>query len=211
MSCGIYKWTSPKGKSYIGQSVNLEKRYYDFFHREIYSNPYKKKGLTKIDRARKKYPDFEQWTYEILEYCNPNELNDKEQYYINLYNTFKNGYNETIGGKGCNGYKVSEEFKQLLSISRMGENNPMYDKTPWNKGKTLSEEHKQKLSIVRKGKINNSLSKQVNQYSLDGIFIKTFQSTNEVQRQLGYAQSAISLCCNGKRKTAYGFIWRYHN
>lgn len=52
-------------------------------------------------------------------------------------------------------------------------------------------------------------SKTVYQYTLDGELVKEYPSTHDVERQLGYAQSHISKCCNGKRKTAYGYIWSY--
>lgn len=55
-----------------------------------------------------------------------------------------------------------------------------------------------------------SLSKQVQQYSKDGkTLIKTFQSTMEIQRQLGFANTHISECCLGKQKTAYNYVWKY--
>jgi len=53
------------------------------------------------------------------------------------------------------------------------------------------------------------ISKQVNQYDLAGNFIQTFPSMHEIERQLGYNNSHICNCCNGKLKTAYGFIWKY--
>lgn len=70
--------------------------------------------------------------------------------------------------------------------------------------------HQERCAIAR---LNHpDMSKQVEQYSLDGkTLIKTFPSTIEIQRQLGFAQSNISSCCNGKYKTAYGFIWKYKN
>lgn len=52
-------------------------------------------------------------------------------------------------------------------------------------------------------------SKTVYQYSLNGEFVAEYPSTMEVQRQLGFAHTHISYCCNGKRKQAYGYIWRY--
>jgi len=64
---------------------------------------------------------------------------------------------------------------------------------------------------VSKAKINGKTAKQVQQYSLDGNFIQSFQSTQEIQRELGFANCHICECCNGKRKTAYGFIWKYKN
>ena len=62
-----------------------------------------------------------------------------------------------------------------------------------------------------KSNINHpDMSKQIQQYSLDGkTLIKTFPSMHEIQRTLGFCQSNISLCCNGKYKTAYNYIWKY--
>lgn len=59
------------------------------------------------------------------------------------------------------------------------------------------------------GNRNKKISKQVNQYDLTGNFIRSFPSTKEIERQLGFANNNIGACCNGKRKTAYGFIWEY--
>lgn len=58
-------------------------------------------------------------------------------------------------------------------------------------------------------KINGKRSKTVYQYSLNGEFVKEWKSAHEVQRQLGYSRGSISTCCLGKRKTSYGYIWRY--
>lgn len=52
-------------------------------------------------------------------------------------------------------------------------------------------------------------SKIVLQYSIDGEFIKQWESTKEIQRSLGFANPNISACCLGKKETAYGFVWRY--
>ena len=64
-----------------------------------------------------------------------------------------------------------------------------------------------------KARLNHpKLSKKVNQYSLDGkTFIQSFHSAMEIQRQLGFANTHISDCCLGKRKSAYGFMWKYKN
>ena len=52
-------------------------------------------------------------------------------------------------------------------------------------------------------------SKPVLQFTKDGIFVKEWKSTIDVQKNLGYACGHISNCCNGKNKSAYGFIWKY--
>ena len=52
-------------------------------------------------------------------------------------------------------------------------------------------------------------SKSVAQYTKDGELIKVWQSTREAGRQLGLGQGNISAVAQGKRKTAYGYIWKY--
>ena len=88
------------------------------------------------------------------------------------------------------GKHFSEEHKKKLSKAKSGENHPMF-------GKHLSEEHK------------NKLSKPILQYSKDGEFIKEWIGANEVERVLGIAQSSITKCCQGKRKSAGCFVWKY--
>lgn len=56
---------------------------------------------------------------------------------------------------------------------------------------------------------HKKLSKPVRQYDKDGVFIQEYPSTREVNRIFGYCHSHIQECCNGKRKQAYGYIWRY--
>ena len=58
---------------------------------------------------------------------------------------------------------------------------------------------------INYGTRNQRTSKQV-------ICLETgviYYSLKEVQRQLGFAQSAISNACNGKYKQAYGYTWKY--
>ena len=54
-----------------------------------------------------------------------------------------------------------------------------------------------------------TLSKPICQYTLDEKIVKTWTSLTEVKRQTGFGQSHISQVANGKRKQAYGFIWKY--
>lgn len=56
---------------------------------------------------------------------------------------------------------------------------------------------------------NNSLSVTVNQYSLDGKFIKTWYCVRDIERELGFDNRNICACCRHKRNVAYGYIWRY--
>ena len=98
----------------------------------------------------------------------------------------------------------SEESKKKMSQNHYdcsGEKNPMF-------GKHLSEETKKKMSLSKKGKPNLKLSKKVLQYTLDGEFIREWPSMNEIQKN-GFNRNIIRFCCQGKRKSAYGFKWCY--
>lgn len=70
---------------------------------------------------------------------------------------------------------------------------------PWNKGK-------QNVKITGE---KHFAAKKVMQYSLNNIFIQEWVTASEVQKVIGYSQSAISQCCRGKLKTAYGYIWKF--
>lgn len=61
---------------------------------------------------------------------------------------------------------------------------------------------------ISKAMTNGKLSKPVLQFSKSGEFIREWPSTRECGRN-GFNQGEVSKCCNGKRKTAYGFIWKY--
>lgn len=52
-------------------------------------------------------------------------------------------------------------------------------------------------------------SKPVLQFTKDGTFVREWPSAYEIDRQLDFDQSNICNCCNGNRKSAYGFVWRY--
>lgn len=82
--------------------------------------------------------------------------------------------------------------------------------------KMLPEElHKLQITILNKNRkqanqrAKELFSKKINQCDLQGNFIKTWNSTREIERKLGFAHSHIGNVCKQKRKTAYGYIWRY--
>ena len=62
---------------------------------------------------------------------------------------------------------------------------------------------------TRPTSVAKALGKPVGQYTRDGKLIKVWQSTMEVQRQLGFNNAFISEVARGKYKTAYGYVWKY--
>lgn len=61
----------------------------------------------------------------------------------------------------------------------------------------------------RNEKVAIHFSKEVLQFQLDGVYVASFPSAASIHRGLGFDASKICDCCNRKRKTAYGYIWRY--
>lgn len=93
MSMGIYKFTNKLNNlSYIGQSIHLERR----FNEHLQVALHRPKSI--FHRALHKY-GIQNFSYEVLEICLEEELDEKEIYYIQKYNTITpNGYNLQLGG-----------------------------------------------------------------------------------------------------------------
>ena len=60
------------------------------------------------------------------------------------------------------------------------------------------------------GTRNDRISKKINQFSLDGNFIRSWSSMTQIKRELRIDQASISKCCTGKLKSAGKFVWKYH-
>lgn len=91
---GIYKITNKiTNECYIGQSRNILKRWQDHYYK---LDTDRTKNLH-LYRAFKKY-GFENFNFEIIEKCSIEQLNEKEVYWIQYYDSYNNGYNLTPGG-----------------------------------------------------------------------------------------------------------------
>ena len=71
---------------------------------------------------------------------------------------------------------------------------------------TYEENNNHGTHNARTAKAN---SKTVGQYTREGKLVKIWQSTMEVERQLGFGHSHTSAVARGEQKTAYGYIWKY--
>lgn len=98
---GVYKIENLiNHKVYIGQSVYIERRW----------KAHKITAFNKNDKGYN-YPLYcairkhglENFSFEVIEECQPEELNQKEEYYIQKYNSFFEGYNQTLGGDSSGG------------------------------------------------------------------------------------------------------------
>jgi group I intron endonuclease len=95
----------------------------------------------------------------------------------------------------------SDETREKMSISHIGERNPMF-------GKHHTDETKQKISEKASGE-SNPKARKANQYSLDGVLIKTWSTIKLAGKTLGIPPQNISRCCRTGKGTAGGFKWSY--
>ena len=230
MSYLIYKHTNKiNGKSYIGLTqfslTNL---------RWQNGKGYAKQTQPCFRDAIKKY-GWDNFSHEILEseIKTKAEANEREQYWIAYYHTYVkdplcNGYNLTKGGDDHT-YTAKKVFqlaedKHILNCFNsllLAEN---YTGIPakniyracTKKIKSAGgyywcyAEDYDKYQIEKSKKL--VAIKEICQLDLQNNIIATYKSMSEAIRVLGYNScSKISMCCNGKRKTAYGYKWRYKN
>lgn len=109
---GIYKITSPSGKVYIGQSRNIKIRKWKY--KKLYCD-----SQVKLYRSLKKY-GFDKHKFEVIHYCDIEELNELERYYQELYDCVDNGLNCFYTQTSEKPRIVSEETKRKMSIAFSG-------------------------------------------------------------------------------------------
>ena len=113
-------------------------------------------------------------------------------------------------GKPCVNHKIEgDEGKTINMVFFNEDGNIDYEKTTieWA---TYEENNTYGTRIQRVAKktTNGKKSKKVLQFTLDGEFVGEWPSTMECGRN-GYYQGNIVKCCNGKLKSADGYIWKY--
>lgn len=207
--CGIYKITNNiNGKIYIGQSHYIEARWESHKRNAFYKNSSSYDFA--LYRAMRKY-GIENFSFEIIEECQSEELNKREKYWIDFYNSYKQGYNMTLGGEG----NLKIDYNQVLNLWKQGFSAGEISNALNINPSTLTyilkylnipskEIHKRQALIM---------SKPVKQYTLDGVYIATYKSAQEASEKYNItARNIQSVCLRiNQYKSAGGFIWKYAN
>lgn len=189
MSIGIYKFQNLITQEvYVGQSVNIEERYKR--HKRDYIE-----GTTQFYKGIQDW-GWENFSYEILELCNKEELNDREIFWINYYDSYNNGYNSTKGGS--NKESINEEeiiflYQQGLSPKEIKEKMNISLTSVYKYLTCLPEFNQKEISLF--------------QYDLSGKFIKGWLNQEDAGNELGIDPSSIGKVLNGQRNTAGGYFW----
>lgn len=221
------------GKQYIGKTNDFHRRYNEHF------------GTTKepcviLRRAMNKYGKENFVMESIFEVRTKNLdtlnflLNSMERYFIHKYNTYKKGYNATLGGEGTCGMVVSEETRKKRSLALKGRHfskERIEKMRECRKGIPMSKEayekfmmwfpYRDKKSIYKK--VGDALRgrkrdrdmimrgavkrrKPILQYTLQGDFVQEVPGSSLLKSKIN---ANIIACCKGRINSAYGYIWRY--
>lgn len=178
----------PSGKYlYVGITVNLSNRVHAHKHRKDIQKD-------KFHFMLQENPD--DFRVDILEQGYA-DFTGREDYWIQKLNPLNKTNREV----------AIEKWKRKDNPS--GRPNPMYEVHPML-GKTRPDTSKlQRERLTGVYGAGTPRAKPVYQYSLDGVLIKEWGCTKDVDRALNYDFRNISACCLGKRPTAYGYKWSY--
>lgn len=200
-------------KKYVGKTTySITKRFQE------HCRDFKKERCEKrpLYDAMNKY-GIENFVVKELIECPNDELDSYEKMYIEKLQTYgHNGYNATKGGDGS----ILFDYDKIIETYALG----------GTMTECAAKMHCSVDTVKKVLTINNipirhnrrgccSDPKKVIQYSLEGVFIKEWESITLAAHWLvdnGYAKTynsgvkqKIRLCMRGKNKTAYKFIWKF--
>ena len=187
---GIYRiYCNENNKSYIGSAActksNMKTRIgfnARFLNHQTQLSKNKHRNAY-LQNAYNLYGE-ESFTFEIIEYCHPDDCAEKEIYYMEVYQSmiYENGFN--IIKQPLTNYagNFTQEHKDKISKSLTGKTRPIED-------------------VVK-------YSKTILQYDLEGNFIKEYYSMSEASRVTGIQRQDIGQQILGRGKTAGGYFWK---
>ena len=178
MSCGIYKITNLiNNKIYIGKSVNIEKRFQS--HKRAKCN-------MAIHKAIQKY-GINNFTFEILEECEEQQLDNREKYWINYFNSYLGeGYNAAPGGEGASHPVKISNYQLQMIINDLKNSNLSI--------KELSQKYNVSSTTIHS--INNGRSRIINNIQYPIRNLENHPSKQELYKLLQKTQGDINSIAN---------------
>lgn len=166
-----------------------------------------------VDKAIAEYGK-ENFTIETIEECNEEDLDAREKYWIAYYDSFNNGYNNTLGGRNDN-YVATDKVNFVLLLWSQGLTvNKIVQQTGLNVETVRSYLNKNNINhedirIRANQAIKQAKSIPVLQFDKNGNFIQEWSSAKEAGKQLNLNDRNIRSVCSGLRKTCGNYIWKY--
>lgn len=157
-------------------------------------------------RALNKY-GIDNFKFEVIE--ETSEPEEREKYFIKKFNTFKDGYNQTLGGEGTPciqlpEFEVCQYYQNCLSVRKTA----TFFKHDYDTIRNILLKNNIKLLSAIES-TNYQHRKRVAQIDKDsGEIMRIYNSVIEAEKATKNCKH-IEKVCNGKRKTAYGYKWQY--
>jgi group I intron endonuclease len=207
---GIYSILNEKNQCiYIGSTLNFKHRKNQHFS----ALNLKKHNNKKLQNAWTKHGSMH-FSFNIIEECNEKLLLEREQFWINFYQSYDNktGYNlnkfadRKILDDNTK-IKISKNHKKFWKnkkFSKEHREKMSKNSSKFWKDKKLSEQHKNKLSQSHK--------KPLIQLDRSGNIISEFTGIKEASEKTGFSEIGIQQVASGyKRKSIYGYSFKYKN
>ena len=208
----IYKVTNPNNnKCYIGKTTRNYKDRWAEHKRDRVKEPYKTWHFYRMLNT----VGPENVTWEVIEEVPNDKIDEREQYWITYYDSFKNGYNETSGGSKGTKYDYNEVLNYWLNE---GERNFVKTGKYFNADQTTiayiikSFGYEARASREVNSCIARERERHINKIDLKtGKVLATYNNCNEAALDLGnktYARTVWTVA-NGKKPSYRGFGWQY--
>lgn len=209
---GIYKIENLiTHECYIGQSKFIERRWRE------HKSAYRLNNTNKFYLAIQRY-GLENFSFEVIEECAQEELDKREIYWIDYFNSYEQGYNSSKGGQfkttipnsevyaawdsGKSVKQIAEELK--ISTSLIYEILNSYENYTPHESKKRGGVLAYQTFLQNQGIDSNN---QIFQYSLTGEFIKEWHSAKEIERTLKIDSASVGKALSGEANSAGGYLW----
>lgn len=226
---GIYSIgfkNSINNKTYIGSAsryksnMSSQKGFQVRWKKHIKMLKNKNHYSSKLQNACNKY-GLENIYFKILMICKPSECINKEQYFIDKYNSYKNGYNCRPLANSNLGFKQSKKFKFYQSNFYKEKRKKYYTKISNLYKENKSTREISALLNVSKGFVIKILKEccvktrkggscrsiKIFQYNMDGSFIKEWNNINECCKALSIKPNCIRDVLKKRSKHAKNFYF----
>lgn len=203
MKSGIYKITNlVNGKVYVGSANHFKRRW----NMHTYQLKNQKHSNIHLQRAWDIYKE-NNFKFEVIEYCNQEDLIEKEQFWIDFLNVtnYNLGYNICRKAGSTLGFKMSEETKKKMSIAKQIPKSEVWKAS--RKNYIYTEEHKKRMSLANKGtkptqytmqRLIEVCSKPILVFRYN-VFVGEFSSSAEAARKLQIDRTSIFKVLKGTR------------
>lgn len=151
---------------------------------------------------------------ETIEECDNSVIDERERYWIAEYNSYRNGYNLTVGGDGHNVID-KEDVEYIIALwelgltekeisERCGINHKAVKRILYQNGIARND-------IVKRAKasVRQNLTKCIYVYDTDGNYLKEYPSVRDASADLGIHHTTIGHVASGRDAHCHGLVFRY--